>query len=263
MIMAARIMRFEFRNAARSRWIAIYALLIFIMTEGLLRYSGSSVQALSSILNLTIIVVPLVCVIYGTTHIYNSREQIELLLSQPIARSAVYAGMYAAFGLSFSLAFAAGILVPAVWHGLVSDSEFGSLLVLISLGVALNLIFMGISFLVAGLFDDKSRGLGFAILIWLAMAVIYDGLVMTAVILLADYPLEKMVLGAVLANPVDLVRIVMMIKLDLGALLGYTGAQFRAFFGQNAGVFTAVAMLVAWAVIPFYLGIRRFSTKDF
>jgi Cu-processing system permease protein len=53
-----------------------------------------------------------------------------------------------------------------------------------------------------------------------------------------------------------------MLKMDVSALMGYTGATFKEFFEDSAGtVYTAVIMLL-WALVPFWLATIAFKKKD-
>ena len=52
--------------------------------------------------------------------------------------------------------------------------------------------------------------------------------------LFADYPIERPMLGLMLANPVDLARVVLLLRFDVSALMGYTGAVFAAVLRRRA-----------------------------
>ena len=80
---------------------------------------------------------------------------------------------------------------------------------------------------------------------------------------LSDYPVERPLLGAMLANPIDLARVLLLLRFDSAALLGYTGAVFADFFGGRTGALVASAALAAWIAIPLGLGLRAFRRKDF
>jgi len=64
-------------------------------------------------------------------------------------------------------------------------------------------------------------------------------------------------------NPIDLGRVLLLLQLDIAALMGYTGAVFRRFFGSEMGVITSAVALVAWTGAPLWLGLRQFKRKDF
>ena len=70
-----------------------------------------------------------------------------------------------------------------------------------------------------------------------------------------------MVVAAAL-NPVDLGRILILLKMDISALMGYTGAVFRDFFGTQTGMLIAILVLLLWIIIVFELSLRKFNRKD-
>jgi Cu-processing system permease protein len=125
------------------------------------------------------------------------------------------------------------------------------------------LVFVAIAFVIAVSVKDRLKGLGAAIVLWLVFTFLYDGLVLMSVRALADYPLEKGLIAAMLLNPVDLGRVLLLMRLDVAALMGYTGATFEAFFGTTAGLALAGVALAIWIVVPVALGFQLFSRKDF
>jgi Cu-processing system permease protein len=66
-----------------------------------------------------------------------------------------------------------------------------------------------------------------------------------------------------MANPVDLARVLVLTQLDVSALMGYTGALFEHTFGTALGTSVAVAVLVVWCAVPLGFAERRFRTRDF
>ncbi len=91
----------------------------------------------------------------------------------------------------------------------------------------------------------------------------YDGVVLTAVALFSDYPIERPLLALMFANPIDLGRVLLLLQLDAAALMGYTGAVFERFIGASHGSVLAAGMLCLWVVAPFAFGARQFRRKDF
>ncbi len=63
--------------------------------------------------------------------------------------------------------------------------------------------------------ENKIKGFGYAILMWLFFAVIYDGLFLISLVVFNEYPLEKFSLIATMSNPIDLSRILILLKLDI------------------------------------------------
>ena len=80
---------------------------------------------------------------------------------------------------------------------------------------------------------------------------------------LAEYPIERPMLAAMFANPIDLARLVMLTRFDVAALLGYTGALFQQLLGGATGLAIALTVFLAWTALPALLGARLFHRKDF
>jgi len=133
---------------------------------------------------------------------------------------------------------------------------------LLLIGVLLTFIFIALSFLISVKQDDKAKGLGLAILIWLVLAVVYDGFVLLIIYNFQDYPLENAMMILSALNPIDLGRILFLMKFDIAALMGYTGAVFQRFFGSSLGVIISVICLLIWIIVPFLLSSRFFKKKD-
>ena len=260
---AAKIAWYEVSNVARSRWLLAYGLFFLVGTDALLRFGGGEGRALLSLVSVVLFVIPLVALVFGTTYLYDAREFTELLLAQPVGRGRLFAGLFAGLALPLSAAYVVGIMLPFAWHGLGGRAELATLLVLAASGAALTIAFVGLAFLIALRSTDKVRGLGMAIGVWLALALLYDGVVLVGVALFADYPIERPLLGLMLANPIDLARVLLLLRFDAGALQGYTGAVFTRFFGSGGGALLAAAALALWATVPAMLGLRAFRRRDF
>jgi Cu-processing system permease protein len=257
-----KVIGYQMRDVVRSRWLIAYALFFLLATDALLRFGGADAKALLSVSTVVLLVIPLVALVFGTMHVYNAREFTELLLAQPVGRRELFGGLYLGIAIPLSAAFALGVGIPVVVHGV--GGELGtSATTLVAIGVALSFVFTAAAFCLAVRVQDKSRGLGAAIALWLWLAVLYDGLVLLAVSLFADYPLERPLLGAMVANPVDLARVVLLLRFDVSALMGYTGAVFKTFFGGSGGLAVAVIALALWVTVPTWLGVRAFQRKDF
>ena len=80
--------------------------------------------------------------------------------------------------------------------------------------------------------------------------------------LFADYPVERPVLVMMLANPVDLARVLLLMQFDASALMGYTGAVLQRTLAGGAGIAVAVAALAGWVALPGYWAWRMFRRKD-
>jgi len=258
-----KILKYSFFDLIRSRWSIIYFLFYFVTGMVLLYLSNDVSKAIVSLMNITFILTPLIGTIFGVMNFYNSREFIELLLAQPIPRKRIFLGMFLGISLSLSLSLLLGMGLPFVFYGVFFSSSVSSLLMLLLSGVFLTCIFTALSFYIALVNENRLQGFGMAILVWLFLAFIYDGIFLLSLLLLQEYPLEKFAIGMSLFNPIDLSRILIMLKLDISALMGYTGAVFNKFFGNNTGILISISALATWTIVPVLLILKKSSKKDF
>lgn len=258
-----KILKYSLYDMVRSRWLVIYT--FFFMTAAfVIFYLGSDMsKAVSSLMNLTLILTPLIGTIFGVINFYNSREFIELLLAQPIKRKNIFLGMYLGFSISLSLSFCLGLGIPFLSYGIWYSGEISNFLTLIMAGIFLTFIFSAFAFLFAIYNENRLKGFGISILFWLFMAFVYDGIFLISLILFEEYPVEKFAIFLSALNPIDLSRILIMLKLDISALMGYTGAVFRKFFGTSAGIIISYGALCIWTLVPVLWILLKSRKKDF
>jgi Cu-processing system permease protein len=187
----------------------------------------------------------------------------ELLLAQPVKRSSIFAGKLAGLSASLCALFLAGTAVPFLLRATGTGRDWSVFLTMLLVGCAFIVIFTAIAFLIGSLLEDRLKGFGAAIILWFYLSVIHDALIVLTVYLFREYPLERGLIGLALLNPVDLGRILILLRLDISALMGYTGAVFRSFFGSSMGIGTSAAVLILWLVLPVGAGLFAFNRKDF
>ena len=251
-----KIAKYALLDIIRNRFVLLYTLFLFVVTLSMFSLDGNSDKAILSLLNIILMVVPLVSVIFTTIHFFNSYEFIELLLSQPINRGSIFLSEFAAISLALSLAYIIGVGIP------VTIFSGGASTFLITSGVLLTLVFVSLAFSASVITRDKAKGIGVALLFWFYFTLIYDGLILYVIYSFSDYPMEKVTLALVSLNPVDLARIIILLKLDISALMGYTGAFYKEFFGSNLGIVYSFALLLVWVAVPLGLSLRKFMKKD-
>ena len=252
-----KLSRYVLYDIIRNKIIIGYTLFLLIVTLSMFRMEENESKALLSLLNIILIVVPLVSMVFATIHYYNSYEFIELMLSQPMSRTRILMSEYAGVSLSLLSSFLIGVGLPVIFYSF-NDTGISLLLT----GSLLTLVFTSLAFLASVKSRDKARGIGSALLLWFYFALIYDGLVLVILFTFSDYPLEKMTLVLSSLNPIDLGRIFIMLKMDVSALMGYTGALYKDFFGSGAGVLFTVCIMMLWITLPLWWAMRSFKRKD-
>jgi len=259
-----KILEYEWKDLFRGKWIIGYGLIYLLLTDALIRFGGSGPKALLSLTNVMLLFIPLISMVYGVLYLYQAREFVELLLAQPLDRKSLFWGLYGGLSIPLILSYVVGAAIPLGSHGILLSADAGSALMVLGLGAALTLIFIGLGFLLGlSFYEDRIKGLGFSLVIWLFLAVLYDGFILFIVYILGDYPLEKPILAISMLNPIDLARIIVLLKFEVSALMGYTGAVFNRFFGSWVGMAVAFGFILLWLAIPLWRGVKVFAKKDF
>lgn len=261
-MMTLKIIQYQLRDVFRNRWVILYTLFFLLITDALFRFGGTGDRVILSLMNIIIMIVPLISLVLGAMYMYQSREYLELMLTQPIKRGVLYNGIYVGLTLPLSVSFAVGLSVPFIYHGAVS-TYFSGLLYIILIGVLLTLVFTSLAYLIALKNEDRIKGMGLSLVTWLFFTVIYDGLILLVIFIFSEYPLQKTVLALSMLNPVDLGRILMLLQFDISAMMGFTGAVFQRFFGSGGGQLLGLLTLTFWLVIPYSIGFRTFNQKNF
>jgi Cu-processing system permease protein len=260
---ATRILRYELQNVRRTRAVLVYGLLLMAVTHALLHFGGGGSRAIVSLLNVVLVFVPMVSLVFGTVYLYSARDFIELLLAQPVSRQSLFAGIWGGLTLPLVLAFVLGTGLPFMWNGGLGDGTAAPLLLLLLSGSLLTAAFTAVAMWIATRHDDRARGLGVALAVWVVVAIAWDGLILLVVASLGDWPLELPLLALSLANPVDAARVGLVLALDAPTLMGYTGAVTQRVLGLSGGAALTLAALGLWVIVPLSCARRRFRRKDF
>ena len=260
--MIGKLVRYQFRNIIRSRWVFVLTGLFFVLTEALYQSSGSSDGMEVTLMGVVLIVLPLFSAVYGAMHIYGSREFLEVLVAQPLHRGQVFFSSWFVVASAIAACFLLGSGLPLLAHR-AAEGGIVSSLWLLGAGTMLIAIFTSIAMAVALRVHDRTRGMGVVLLLWFFLALLYDGIVLFAFYALSEYPVEPLALLFSMLNPVDLARILLTLQYDVSALMGYTGAVYERFFGGATGMLLSSLSLLVWTFVPLWLGRRVFLRKDF
>ena len=252
-----KVIKYVVIDILKNKIVLGYTLLLLLVSLSVFSLDDSASRGVITLLNLVLLIVPLVSIIFSTIYIYNASEFIELLVTQPIKRSKIWRSIM--FGLMFSLglAFILGAAIP-----LILFDGSAAAYSLIFAGIMLSIIFVAIAMLAVVLTRDKAKGIGLGILLWFYFTILYDGIVLFVLFQFSDYPMEIPMLFMTALNPVDLARILILLKLDISALMGYTGAVFKSFFSSGYGMGITALVLVIWAFLPSWLSLKKFKIKD-
>ncbi|MFN8287972.1 MAG: ABC transporter permease subunit [Chitinophagales bacterium] len=252
-----KICKYVIYDILRSKVLIAYMLFLLAISFSLFALGDDTAKTIVSLMSVVLIIVPLISIVFSTTYFYNSYEFLELLVAQPISRRSLLLGEYAGVALSLVVVFLVGIGIPVC---LYAPNSTGAMLVLS--GTALTLTFVSLAFFASVATRDKARGIGLSLLLWFYFAILYDAIVLIILFSFNDYPLDKAVIALASLNPIDLSRILLLMKMDIAALMGFTGAVYKHFFGTMYGLFYSCGLLLLWIVLPVIICARMFARKD-
>ena len=258
-----KIIKYSIYDLIRSKWSYIYFLFYLLLGFVLLFLNTNISKSIITLMNIIVVLTPLIGTIFGAMYYYSSKEFIMLLLAQPIKRNKIFLGQFLGLAISLSLSFLLGIGIPFFSYGVLISSDIFNFISILLVGIGLTFIFSAISYNIAIANENKIKGIGLTILAWLFMAVIYDGFFLISLLIFEEYPIDYFALGASMLNPIDLSRILIILKLDTSALLGYTGAVFQDFFGTKRGMIITLSLLILWITIPILWINNQIKKKDF
>jgi Cu-processing system permease protein len=252
-----KIIKYVLLDIMRNRIVLAYTLFLLVISLSVFNLEDNPSKGILSLLNLICIIVPLVSIVFATIYVYNASEFIELLVSQPLRRVNIWLSVFTGLAISMCIAFLLGCGLPMLIY-----AGFDTGLMMTAMGLLITIVFVAIALLASVLTRDKAKGIGVAILLWFYFTLIFDGLVLFLLFQFIDYPMEKPMIVLSCLNPVDLARIMILLKLDISALMGATSAVFRDVFGSYWGISSAILIMLAWAALPLWWSVRQFNRKD-
>ena len=266
------VAREEFRRALETRWMFGFTVLLAALVLGLSFFGlgqsrevgfQSFARVTLSLMNLVLFIVPLTGLVLGVTSVTGGSGTLPLLLAQPVGRGEVLAGKL--LGLSGALTvaqlvgFGGGGVIVAFQAGAAHVNGF---LALTGLSVALGWLTVSTALCIAVVWPDRLKAMSAALLLWLAMVVAYDLVVLGATAMLRGVPLQTVLFPALLLNPVDLARVLTTLAVGSGALFGPTSAVLMKMFGSAGGVALGLAVLAIESAVPMWIALRVFRRRD-
>ena len=269
------VARQELRLAARSRWTQIFAvvfaaLALAVASSGYIISGGHGVQDFArtgaSLVQLVLLLVPLTSLLIGVQALASDRGAAEVLLSQPVSRPTILLGkllgllqgLTAAEALGFG---AAGLVI----FSRSGEEGLGAFALLFAASVALTAVFLAVAAALASASfgRGRARALALALVVWFVAVVLSDVAALALASLLPSGPASRVLIGAVLVNPVDAVRTAALLGIEGAAAFGAASLAFLRFTGGTlgAGILLGLSLLV-WIVAPTAIAIYRLRRAD-
>ena len=252
-----RIITFIFLDILKNKILLIYTVLLAAFAWGAFSLETNTSKGMLTLLNIILLTVPLFSILFSTIYIYTRSEFIELLLSQPIRRNTIWISLFGGLSLSLILGYCVSVGIPIL---IFSPDKVGFMM--LGIGCLISVVFVALAFFSAITTRDKAKGIGISIMLWLYFAILFDGLVLFIIFQFSDYPIEKAMVIVSALSPIDMARILILLNLDASAMMGYTGAIFKDFFGTTLGLIISFLVLLLWIIVPFLSSLSKFKHKD-
>jgi Cu-processing system permease protein len=264
----------ELLLAVRSRWTQIFAavfacLSLAVAASGYILSGGHGVQDFArtavSLVQLVLLLVPLTALAIGVLSLSPERGASELLFSQPVSRGTILIGRV--LGLFLALAGAQAIGFGAagvVVFSQAGEQGIGGFLLLVLGSLVMTAVFLGLAALVAAASTvRRSRPLALALVIWFVAVVLYDVAALGLASLLPSGAASRLLILAVLLNPVDAVRTGTLLGIEGTAAFGAASLALLRFTRGpvNAACLLSFSLLV-WLVLPVALASYRLKKAD-
>jgi Cu-processing system permease protein len=261
--------------AIRSRWTQIFAavfalLSLAVASSGYVLSGGHGVQdfarTAASLVQLVLLLVPLTALLIGVLSLAPEQGAAEMLFSQPISRPAILLGkllgLFEALVAAQAVGFGAAGLVVFSQSG---DEGLPAFLVLCMASVVLTAVFLSLAAWLAAtaIGRRRTRALALALVVWFVSVVLFDVAALGLASLLPSGPASRMLIVAVLVDPVDAVRTAALLGIEGAAAFGAASLAFLRFTRGPGGAAALLALSAAlWIVGPTLAAIRRLRRAD-
>ena len=126
----------------------------------------------------------------------------------------------------------------------------------------LTAVFLGLAALVA-VGARRARALALALVVWFVAVVLFDVVALGVASLLPSGPASRLLIVAVLVNPVDAVRTGALLGIEGTAAFGAASLAFLRFTHGPGGAALLLGLsLVAWIAGPLLLATSRLRRAD-
>lgn len=257
----------EFRDRIRNRWVLAVSV-IFTLFALVITYFGGAQQGdvgfrsiefvIASLVSLVIYLIPLIALILGFDAIVGERERgsLDLLLSMPITRLELLLGKYLGLAGALTLSTVIGFgLVAIMLLPQLTPSALLHYLGFMLSSVLLGLAFLSLAVMVSVLAGDRTRASGMAIALWFLFVLVFDLLLLGALVLSGDSSAGVVFPYLLLLNPADVFRVLNIFSLDDVRTLYGLATVFPPALAQP---WMLGGVMLAWIIAPLGLATWRF-----
>jgi Cu-processing system permease protein len=258
----------EFRDRIRNRWVLAIAV-VFAVFALVIAYFGAAQQGavgfrsieitIASLVSLVIYLIPLIALILGFDAIVGERERgsLDLLLSLPITRLELILGKYLGLSAALTLSTVAGFSVAGM--ALASQMDFNAMLHysgFILSSVLLGMTFLSLAVMLSVFASTRAGASGFAIMVWFFYVLVFDLLLLGALVATGGHYGGAVFPYLLLLNPADVFRVLNIFSLeDVRTLYGMA----TVFPEQLSHPALLGGIMLLWIAGPLTIALWRFK----
>ena len=258
----------EFWDRIRNRWVLAVAV-VFTVFALVIAYFGAAQQGevgfrsidvtIASLVSLVIYLIPLIALILGFDAIVGERERgsLDLLLSMPITRLELLLGKYLGLGAALTFSTVAGFgLVGLILSAQMPLGALFHYAGFMASSILLGLSFLSLAVLLSTFAADRTRASGAAIALWFFFVLVFDLLLLGALVASGGEYGGQVFPWLMLLNPADIFRILNIFSMDeVKSLYGLA----TVFPEALSSPWVLGACMLFWIVAPLAIAARRFE----
>lgn len=264
----------EFRDGLRNRWVLSITLVFALLAMGLAYFGASAsgvvgftslATTIVSLASLAIFLIPLIALLLAYDSIVGEEEQgtLLLLLTYPLGRVQLLAGKFLGHAAILAVSTAGGFGIAAVLIGILSGglndpalwSAFGFFILT---AILLGWVFVAIAYIASVLSSEKSRAAGVALLVWFWFVLVFDLLLLGALVTSKGTHGGDWLPYLLLLNPTDVFRLANLAGFE--ATRNYTGLAAVA-TGPLFEPAVLAGILAVWVAVPLGTAIWLFKRR--
>jgi Cu-processing system permease protein len=258
----------EFRDRIRNRW-ALAIAVVFAAFALVIAYFGAAQQGMvgfrsieitiASLVSLVIYLIPLIALILGFDAIVGERERgsLDLLLTMPITRLELILGKYLGLSAALTLSTVTGFGLAGI--ALANQMDANALMHysgFILSSVLLGMTFLSLALMISVFATDRAGASGLAIATWFFFVLIFDLLLLGALVATGGIYGGAIFPYLLLLNPADIFRVLNIFSLeDVRTLYGMA----TVFPEQLADPALLGGIMLTWIATPLLIALWRFK----
>lgn len=261
----------ELRDAILNKWFWLYLAIFLLLSLGMARFGFTGLgnygvtgfgRTAASLVNISMLIIPLMGLTLGAMSISGEREKGTLLylLTHPVTEGEILFGKFIGLGVALITALAAGFGVTGLTIGLKGGaSNIGGYMALTGIALLLAMSSLSIGMLISSLTSRGGTSIGTSVFIWLFMVFISDlGLLGMSLILKLN---QKTLVFLSLINPSEVFKMFSIWAIRGGIdILGPAGVYMMREYG-NSYVWILLTFLILWVIVPLITSYFLFKKK--